>query len=64
MTVTEIILRYQAGVRFRCGCEEGELHPAVQRALLAGRLRPADLLRCPVHRQPLELDERQVTASS
>lgn len=60
MEVAEIIRRYDAGVRFRCGCQERELHPAIQRALLAGWIRPADLTRCPVHREPIEPAEPAV----
>jgi hypothetical protein len=51
--VSEIIRRYEEGVRFECGCEERGLHPAIVRALDEGRVGATDLMRCPVHRQPM-----------
>ena len=62
MTAGEIIRLYDAGVRFACGCEERGLHPAVQRALLDGRVSVSGLLKCPTHRQPLESSSGLIAA--
>lgn len=52
MDAYEVMSRYERGVSFECGCVEQGLHPAVRQALLAGRLDPHDLMRCPVHKEP------------
>jgi hypothetical protein len=64
METRELIRRYESGARFECGCEEQGLHPAVERALLDGRLKPADLMSCPVHKKRLIEESDAATASA
>lgn len=49
MDVRELLARFEAGVRYACGCEERGLHPAVVRGLETGAVPASSLLRCPQH---------------
>ena len=56
MDAKALLARFDAGVRYTCGCEERGLHPAVVRGIESGAVPVSSLLRCAEHGAPIVED--------